>query len=192
MMINNEKVFPSRGAAFIIGIGRNILLKRLREKGVLDSSNIPTPNYKDFFLVVPCRKGFVPFVSYFRPQALMLSKKLCEDIPKNPVEIIPEKVLPPIKSEISNTCDFKHTGLGYWSIRTVKMNDRLDLHISNSEAMETDPVIIKLYGTSDQSESYIKWMIKKYLLSPIEDMPLYVNDTKKAQAIAAYRLKNAL
>ena len=192
VLINGEKVFPSRGAALIIGVGRNIFLKRLRDREVLDSSNIPTPKYKDYFLVVPSRKRFVPFVSYFRPRALMLSKQLCEDLPKTPVDIVPEKALPPIESDVSNTYNVRHTGVGFWSIRMFRTSGRLDMFISNSEAIERDPVVISLYNSEEISESYIRWLIKKYLLSGIEDMPLYINDTKKAQAIALYRLRNAL
>ena len=78
--------YPSRAVAKVLGFkmkssGRNLMLARLRSKGVLDSGNIPMPKYRTLFRVAESGYGYAAVsTTYFSRAAVELAHKLCLDM----------------------------------------------------------------------------------------------------------------
>ena len=85
IIVNGKECWPSRGAATILGVGRNTLLKELRERKVFDSDNIPLINYanKGLFIVsISENNGFQRETTYFSKQGLDFVDKLLCHLPR--------------------------------------------------------------------------------------------------------------
>jgi hypothetical protein len=93
--IRDIDCWPSRGAAKLLGIGRNTMLKKLRERGILSSDNLPTkPEYKDYFIVDRTHKhGFPVVITYITVAGLDFLKEELKDVPRKPEKPYKDQIL---------------------------------------------------------------------------------------------------
>lgn len=84
ILIKGKECWNSRGVAAMLGIGRNIMLKTLRDRGILTaSSNLKSIDYSDYVVIKTTNKnGFTVNVPWFTSSGIDFVKELLKDIPR--------------------------------------------------------------------------------------------------------------
>lgn len=95
-------IYPSRSVAGKLRIGRNAMLKRLRELNILDSNNHPVRQDRSLYRAhISEHNGINNISTYFTDKAVELVRNVCSDLPKIKIKKV-ESFLPDGLLEILN------------------------------------------------------------------------------------------
>jgi hypothetical protein len=84
IQINGTDCRCSRGVATIIGVGQRSMLKRLRERGILNWKNLPVTNQMvyDGYFKIKRGQRWDQLTTYYTDQGIEFVKEICKDLPK--------------------------------------------------------------------------------------------------------------
>lgn len=96
ILIAGKECWNARGVALLIGLGRNTLLRALRNKNILTKNNtVKDAKYKQYIITrITNKNGFMVNVPFFTKEGLDFLKDFLSDVPR--------KVEPPFKEKYDN------------------------------------------------------------------------------------------
>lgn len=85
---DGTKIYPSRSVASQLNIGRNTMLKRLRDYKVFDNNNYPIKQDRNLFRAYKSSDCNCDVIStYFTENGIEYVREIVKDLPKKPIVI---------------------------------------------------------------------------------------------------------
>jgi phage antirepressor YoqD-like protein len=81
--IDGTIIYPSRSVAYQLRIGRNIMLRLLRQKKILDRDNLPIKMDRSLYRIrKSVHNGVTQLVTYYTDAGVMYVNDLTKELPK--------------------------------------------------------------------------------------------------------------